>query len=143
MSDPIRRSYVQVLVGESLGERVFEVDRAQLVRYAGASLDFNPIHWSDLAAQRSGLEDVVAHGMLTMALAGRLVSDWAGDPGAVREFSVRFSAVVKVPASGSTQVHVSGTVQEKLGDGRVAVGLQVLSADREVLKAARAVVVLS
>lgn len=142
MSDPTLRPYSQVMVGESLGERVFEVDRASLVRYAGASLDFNPIHWSDLAARSSGLDDVIAHGMLTMALAGRLVSDWAGDPGAVREFSVRFSAVVAVPLSGFTQVHASGTVEEKLGAGRVAVGLRVVSAEREVLKAARAVVAL-
>lgn len=133
------RAYDDVEVGESIGALVAEVDRAQLVRYAGASLDFNPIHWSDLAAARAGLPDVIAHGMLTMGLAGRLATDWAGDPGAVCDYSVRFSAVVAVPADGGTTVRATGRVEEKLGEGRVAVGLTVESGERAVLKAARIV----
>lgn len=142
MSESGRRSCAGVLTGEEITAREFEVDRAQLVRYAGASLDFNPIHWSDLAADRAGLPDVIAHGMLTMALAGRTVTDWAGDPGTVVEFSVRFSAVVAVAAASPTTVRVSGRVAEKLGEDRVAVELVVESAGNEVLKRARAVVQL-
>jgi acyl dehydratase len=142
MSEPRLRSHRGVELGASLGERVFEVDRAQLIRYAGASLDFNPIHWSDAAARRSGLPDIIAHGMLTMALAGRLATDWAGDPASVVGISVRFSAVVAVPADASTPVRVTGSVAEKLDDDRVAVDLLVASGDREVLKRARAVLQL-
>jgi acyl dehydratase len=143
MSEPGRRSYAEVEVGEELAARSFEVDRGQLVRYAGASLDFNPIHWSDLAAERAGLPNVIAHGMLTMALAGRVASDWAGDPGAVVDFAVRFSAVVAVEAGAATPVWVRGRVEEKLGEGLVALGLVVESGEREVLKGARAVVRLA
>ena len=89
-----------------------------MVRYAGASGDFNPIHWSDRVAQQVGLPGVVAHGMLTMALAGRLVTGWLGDPGAVRSFSVRFTRPVPVPdvvegidsAEGAV-VELSGTLK--------------------------------
>ena len=73
------------------------VTRADLVRYAGASGDFNPIHWNERAAREVGLPDVIAHGMLTMALAGRLVTTWAGDPGAVVECAVRFTRPVWCP----------------------------------------------
>ena len=135
-----RRRYDEVAVGERIEAREFAVDRAQLVRYAGASLDFNPIHWSDAAAERAGLPDVIAHGMLTMAIAGRLVTDWAGDPGSVRDYSVRFSGIVPVPAEGTTTVRASGVIAEKLADGRVVVELLVESGERQVLKRARAVV---
>jgi acyl dehydratase len=143
MAEPRRRSYADVAAGEEIAARTFEVDRAQLVRYAGASLDFNPIHWSADAAERAGLPDVIAHGMLTMALAGRLATDWAGDPGAVVDFSVRFSAMVQVASGKATAVRVSGRVAEKLGEGRVAIDLVVESAERQVLKSAHAVVQLA
>jgi acyl dehydratase len=84
-------------VGDELPPLSVRVTRADLVRYAGASGDFNPIHWSDRVATAVGLPGVIAHGMLTMALAGRLVTDWAGDPGAVRSFGVRFTRPVVVP----------------------------------------------
>jgi acyl dehydratase len=142
MSEP-RRRWAEVEAGEEIATREFELDRAQLVRYAGASLDFNPIHWSDRAAERAGLPDVIAHGMLTMALAGRAVTAWAGDPGAVVDFSVRFSAVVAVAADAPTVVRVGGRVAEKLGEGRVAIELVVESAGNEVLKRARATVQLA
>jgi len=142
VSGPGLRSARELEVGESLGQRVFEVDRKQLIRYAGASLDFNDIHWSDAAARRSGLPDVIAHGMLTMALAGRLASDWAGDPTAVIEFSTRFLSMVPVPAQGSAPVHVTGTVAELLPGDRVAVDLEVTSSGAQVLKRATAVLQL-
>ena len=87
-------------VGTELPEQSFTVTRADLVRYAGASGDVNPIHWNQRVAQAVGLPDVIAHGMLTMALAGRVVSDWAGDPGRVLAYSVRFTRPVVVPDDG-------------------------------------------
>ncbi|WP_232663716.1 MaoC family dehydratase [Pseudonocardia sp. TRM90224] len=83
--------------GTELPPLPLRVTRADLVRYAGASGDFNPIHWSDRVATAVGLPGVIAHGMLTMALAARLVTDWVGDPAAVRSYSVRFTRPVVVP----------------------------------------------
>jgi acyl dehydratase len=100
-----------VAVGSSLPERVFAVTRADLVRYAGASGDFNPIHWNQRVATGVGLPDVIAHGMFTMALAGRVVTDWTGDPGALVEYQVRFSRPVVVPDDDSgAEVTVRGAV---------------------------------
>ena len=101
--------------GAELPEQRYRVTRADLVRYAGASGDFNPIHWSDRVATEVGLPGVIAHGMLTMALAGRLVTQWTGDPGAVRSYGVRFTRPVVVPDDdkGAT-VEISGTVAEVL-----------------------------
>jgi len=84
-------------VGDEIGPLEVRVTRADLVRYAGASGDFNPIHWSDRVATSVGLPGVIAHGMLTMALAGRLITEWVGDPGAVIEYGVRFTRPVVVP----------------------------------------------
>jgi acyl dehydratase len=105
-------------VGAELPPLTVTLSRTDVVRYAGASGDFNPIHWSDRVAQQVGLPGVVAHGMLTMALAGRLVTGWLGDPGAVRSFSVRFTRPVPVPdvvegidsAEGAV-VELSGTLK--------------------------------
>lgn len=83
--------------GDELPPLELRITRADLVRYAGASGDLNPIHWSDRVAGEVGLPGVIAHGMLTMALAGRIVTDWAGDPAAVRAYSVRFTRPVVVP----------------------------------------------
>jgi hypothetical protein len=84
--------------GTELPPLSLRVTRADLVRYAGASGDFNPIHWNDRVATSVGLPGVIAHGMLTMALAGRLVTQWTGDPAAVRSYGVRFTRPVGVPA---------------------------------------------
>ena len=92
-----RISAADVAVGTELPEQVFRVTRADLVRYAGASGDFNPIHWNERVATEVGLPDVIAHGMFTMALAGRVVTDWTGDPGALVEYNVRFGRPVVVP----------------------------------------------
>ncbi|OLT11485.1 dehydratase [Pseudonocardia sp. CNS-139] len=97
-------------VGDELPPLTLRVTRADLVRYAGASGDFNPIHWSDRVAGGVGLPGVIAHGMLTMALAGRIVTDWAG-PAAVRSYGVRFTRPVVVPDDDDgASVEVSGKV---------------------------------
>ena len=117
-----------VAVGQSLPARTFTITRADLVRYAGASGDFNPIHWNERFAREVGLPDVIAHGMYTMALAARAVTDWAGDPGAVTEYSVRFTKPVVVPDDGvGALLSVEGVVAAKLDGGRVRVDLTARS----------------
>jgi acyl dehydratase len=134
-------SAADVAVGSALPERVIAVTRADLVRYAGASGDFNPIHWSQRVATAVGLPDVIAHGMLTMALAGRVVTDWTGDPGALVEYQVRFSRPVVVPDDDSgAEVTVNGVVGALLEDGRVRVDLTVTTGGEKVLSLARAIV---
>src|SRR5947208_10914956 len=107
--------YDEVEVGTQLPEQTFMIQRADLIRYAGASGDFNVIHWNERVARSVGLPNVIAHGMFTMAQAGRFVTDWAGGFGTVLEFSVRFTAPVVVPDDdqGAT-IEVSGQVEEKL-----------------------------
>lgn len=138
MSTP---SYDETQAGTEIPPRQYQVTRLDLVRYAGASGDFNVIHWNERIARAVGLPDVIAHGMLTMALAGRFLAEWAGDPGAVAEFGVRFSAPVVVPDDdkGAT-VEFAGTVTGKLEGNRVAVDVTARSDDTKVLTRARAVV---
>jgi acyl dehydratase len=137
-------SYDDVEVGTELPEQTFPIERANLVRYAGASGDFNPIHWNQRFATEVGLPDVIAHGMFTMAEAGRVLTDWAGDPGAVEEYGVRFTRPVVVPDDGDgASLVVSGVVKEKLDDRRVRVELTARSSDEKVLSQARAVVRLA
>ena len=133
--------YDEVEVGTALPAQAFQIRRLSLVQYAGASGDFNPIHWNERTATSVGLPNVIAHGMFTMAEAGRVVTDWAGDPGAVVEYGVRFSSPVVVPDDdkGAT-LEVSGTVAEKLGGNRVAVDLDARVGDSKVLVKARAIV---
>jgi acyl dehydratase len=117
------------------------VTRADLVRYAGASLDFNPIHWNERVAREVGLPDVIAHGMLTMALAGRLVTDWVGDPGAVLDYGVRFTRPVVVPDDEvGALVELSGKVVERREDGTAKVDITVRFDGKTVLGKATAVV---
>jgi acyl dehydratase len=134
-------SYDQTQAGTEIPPRQYQVTRLDLVRYAGASGDFNVIHWNERIARAVGLPDVIAHGMLTMALAGRFLAEWAGDPGAVAEFGVRFSAPVVVPDDdkGAT-VEVAGTVTGKLEGNRVTVDVTARSDGTKVLTRARAVV---
>ena len=136
--------YDDVEVGTEIPARTYAVDRADLVMYAGASGDFNPIHWRESAAKAVGLPDVIAHGMYTMAQGGRFVTDWAGDPGAVVDYGVRFSSMVVVPDDdqGAT-ITVSGVVAEKLADKQVVVELTARAGDAKVLSRARAVVRLA
>jgi acyl dehydratase len=128
-------------VGAELAEQVYRVTRADLVRYAGASGDFNPIHWNERVATSVGLPNVIAHGMFTMALAARAVTDWTGDPGALVEYQVRFGRPVVVPDDDEgAELTVRGTVGAALEDGRVRVDLTVTSGGEKVLSLARAVV---
>ena len=132
-----------VEVGTELPEQTYRVTRADLVRYAGASGDFNPIHWNERVATSVGLPDVIAHGMFTMALAGRAVTAWTGDPAALAEYQVRFGRPVVVPDDDAgAEVTVRGTVGAVLEDGRARVDLTVTSAGQKVLSLARAVVTL-
>jgi acyl dehydratase len=130
-----------VTVGTELPGQTFRVTRADLVRYAGASGDFNPIHWNERVATEVGLPGVIAHGMFTMALAGRVVTGWAGDPAALEDYQVRFGRPVLVPDDDTGgEVTVRGAVGAVLDDGRVRVDLTVTSAGEKVLSLARAVV---
>jgi acyl dehydratase len=133
--------YQDIQEGAEIASRQYQVTRADLVRYAGASGDFNAIHWNERIATSVGLPDVIAHGMLTMALAGRFLTEWVGDPGAVTEFGVRFSTPVVVPDDdkGAT-VEIGGVVTGKLGGNQVAVDLTARSGDAKVLTRAHAVV---
>jgi acyl dehydratase len=135
-------SYADVETGAEIPPKSYQATRLDLVRYAGASGDFNIIHWNERAARSVGLPDVIAHGMYTMAQAGRYVTEWAGgDPGAITEFGVRFSSMVPVPDDDKGAViEVSGTVAEKLGDNKVAVDLVARAEGAKVLTRARAVV---
>src|SRR6187551_2187692 len=83
-------------VGQVVGEKTYTLTRDSLVRYAGASGDFNPIHYRDDVAESVGLPGVLAHGMLTMGLAIQPVVDWAGDPARVVDYQVRFTRPVPV-----------------------------------------------
>ena len=134
-------NYDDVEVGTELPAQTFTIQRVNLVQYCGASGDFNVIHWNERIAKAVGLPDVIAHGMYTMAEAGRVVTDWAGDPGAVVEYGVRFSAPVPVPDDDDgTTLSVRGTVAEKLDDNCVVVELDARVDDSKVLAKARAVV---
>jgi acyl dehydratase len=137
-------SYDQVEVGTQIPARSYQLKRVDLVKYAGASLDFNVIHWNERVATSVGLPNVIAHGMLTMAQAGKFLTEWAGDPGAVVEFGVRFSAMVPVPDDdeGAT-VEVTGKITAKLDDKKVAIDLAASSGGAKVLSRSRAVVRLS
>ncbi|MFD8593821.1 MaoC family dehydratase [Kitasatospora sp. NPDC059646] len=131
----------EVQVGTELPARSFPVTRATLVQYAGASGDFNPIHWNEKFAREVGLPDVIAHGMFTMAEAARVVTDWVGDPAAVVEYGVRFTKPVIVPNDGvGATIEVTGKVAALLDDNRVRVDLVATSDGQKVLGMARAVV---
>jgi acyl dehydratase len=138
--------YDDVEPGAELPPGVFPVTRATLVRYAGASGDFNPIHWNEKFAKQVGLPDVIAHGMFTMASAIRVVTDWAGDPGAVVDYGVRFTKPVVVPNDeAGAVIQVTGKVAAKLDDAErtVRVDLTATCADQKVLGMSRAVVRLA
>ena len=126
-------------VGTVLDEKVFYLDRALLKQYADASGDQNPIHQNEEFAVSVGLPNVIAHGMLTMALVGKYVSDFAGGSANVLEYSARFIKPVIVPAGEKVDLTVSATVAEVL-DGKVSLSLSATSAGVKVLGMAKAVV---
>ncbi len=124
-----------------LAPQSFRVTRADLVRYAGASGDFNPIHWNDRTAVKVGLPGVIAHGMFTMALVGRAVTHWAGAPDAVVEYGVRFARPVVVPDDDEgTLVEVTAKVKEVTEDGLTRLDLTATCHGEKVLAQARALV---
>ncbi len=131
----------EVSVGDELPPLSVRVTRADLVRYAGASGDFNPIHWNERFAREVGLPGVIAHGMLTMGLAARIVTDWAGDPGAVVQYGVRFGRPVPVPDDDKgALVEVTAKVTKVLDDGTVKVNVTASFEGKSVLGGASALV---
>ncbi len=131
-----------IKVGDEIAERVFWIDRDLLKRYADASGDQNPIHQDEIFAKSVGLPDVIAHGMLTMALAGKFVSDWAGGSAAIKEFSARFVKPVIVPAGKEVDLTLSATVVEVDG-ANVRLNINATSNGLKVLAMTRALVTKS
>ncbi len=127
-------------VGHVFTSASYDVRRADLVRYAGASGDFNPIHWSERVATSVGLPGVIAHGMYTLALAGNAVVAWVGDPAAVLSLGARFTKPVVVPDDDTgTTVTVAGVVKS-VEDGLATIDLTVTNADQKVLGMSKATV---
>jgi len=126
-------------VGTVLPERVFYIDRALLKAYADASGDQNPIHQNEKFAVSVGLPNVIAHGMLTMALVGKYVSDWSGGAAQVHEYSARFIKPVIVPEGEKVDLTVSAVVSE-LEDGKVKLDITATSAGVKVLGMSKALV---
>lgn len=128
-------------VGQEVGRREVAVDRSRLVRYAGASGDFNPIHWNERFATEVGLPGVIAHGMWTMGAAVGVVADWVGDPGAVVDYQTRFARPVPVPDPGAATVEVVAVVGALDADSRTArIDLTVTAAGARVLAKCQALV---
>jgi acyl dehydratase len=138
------RAFADVTIGEQLPGREVHVVRKDLVRYAGASGDFNVIHWDEHAAAEVGLPDVIAHGMLTMGQALQLVVDWLGDPGRIVEYGVRFTRPVAVAHDAGALLALSGKVLSLDDEARRAtVELTVAMDGQTVLGRARATVQLA
>ena len=133
-------NYDDVEVGHELPAQSFPIGRADLVRYAGASGDFNPIHWNERFATSVGLPNVIAHGMYTMAVVARVVTDWAGDPGAMVDYGVRFTRPIVVPDPDGAVLDVAAVVSGKRDDGLVDLELTATVSSQTVLAKARAVV---
>jgi acyl dehydratase len=127
--------------GYELPPAQVRVRRADLVRYAGASLDFNPIHWNDRVAGEVGLPGVIAHGMYTMAIAGRYVTDWLTDPGRLVSYSARFIRPVIVPNDDEgALVELSGKVRDVRDDGTARVDITAKFDGKAVLGKAIAII---
>ena len=124
-------------VGQELITFTRTLTRVDLVRYSGASTDYNPIHYNDAAAASLGLPGVIAHGMLTMGTALRVVTDWCGDPGRVLGYFVRFTRPVVVPAEGGVDVRFAGTVTA-ISDGVATVSIEASCDGVKVLGSATA-----
>ncbi len=128
---------VQAEVGQRLPGFTATLSRVELARYAGACGDFNPIHYNDAAAAALGLPGVIAHGMLTMGTALRVVTDWTGDPTRVLSYYVRFTKPVVVPATGVAEVSFAGTVTAVV-DGVATISIEAICAEAKVLGSASA-----
>ncbi|MDO8143214.1 MULTISPECIES: MaoC family dehydratase [unclassified Isoptericola] len=139
-----RPQLADLTVGDVVATRTVEIDRATLVRYAGASGDFNPIHWDEQFATEVGLPGVIAHGMCTMGTVVDVVTDWAGDPGAIVRYGTRFTKPVPVPARGAAAVEVVATVGATDADaGTARIDLTVTHEGVKVLGRTQVVVRLS
>jgi len=128
-------------VGTELFSATVELDRSSLVKYAGASGDFNPIHWNERFAREVGLPNVIVHGMLTMGVAASVLEEWLEDPGRVLDYGVRFTRPIPVPDPGSVEVAVVGklgAVDAEAGTARI--DLSVSSDGATVLGKAQAVI---
>ena len=132
-----------VQVGQELPSLTIHISRDSLVRYTGASLDRNRIHWDERFARSVGLPDVIAHGMFTMGTAINVVSEWVGDAGRVVEYGTRFTKPVVVPYEGGADVEVTGVVTAlDAGAKRATVELKAMCGTEKVLGRATAIVVL-
>ena len=127
-------------VGLELPPLTVTFRRDDLVRYAGASGDFNPIHWSDRMAGALGLPGVIAHGMLTMASAVRVVTDWLDDPADLVEYGVRFTKPVVVPDDDKGASVTFSAKVDKVADGLAEIDITAIAGEEKVLGRARAVV---
>ncbi len=127
-------SFSEVHVGLELPIQEFVFTRANLIRYAGASGDFNIIHWNERVAQEVGLPSVIAHGMLTMGTVIRVVTDWLGDPGKVIEYSARFTRPIPVPDTNEgTNIKVSAKVTELLDNNQAVIAISAIHNEATVL----------
>ena len=136
-------AFEDLSVGDALPPLTVHLSRAQLVRYAGASGDFNPIHWNPRAAREVGLPDVIAHGMLTLACAGRIVTDWTGDPGLVSGLESRFTRPVVVADEAGAELELTAVVGALDEAARTArIDITAKFAGQTVLGKARALVTL-
>ncbi|WP_146340938.1 MaoC/PaaZ C-terminal domain-containing protein [Nesterenkonia sp. NBAIMH1] len=125
--------------GQSIGTRRISLSRADLVAYAAASGDHNPIHWNERFAQEVGLDGVIAHGMLTMGAASDIVSEWAGDPSAILDYQTRFTKPVPVadadsgsPSEPTAELEVSGKVgklDEEAGTVRIDLTVELVEGE--------------
>lgn len=141
MTAAARPRIADLEVGQVVGTATVRVDRRDLVRYAGASGDLNPIHWNERFAVEVGLPGVIAHGMFTMGAAVGVVVDWAGDPGAVVDYQVRFTRPVPIPDPGAATIEVSAAVGELDPEaGTARIDLTVTVEGARVLGKAQAVV---
>jgi len=143
-ASPRALAFGDVSVGDELPARLVRLTRGDLVNYAGVSGDANPIHWSDEVVKLVGLDDVVGHGMLTMGLGGGFISSWLGDPGAVKEYNVRFTSPVFVPADSAAEIEYTGKVKSLDAETRTAViAIVAKSAGKKIFGRATATVQLS
>ncbi|MFF2084985.1 fused (3R)-hydroxyacyl-ACP dehydratase subunits HadA/HadB [Nocardia sp. NPDC058176] len=148
LPEPVLTSHAlafdSVSAGDALPPRVVRLTRGDLVNYAGVSGDANPIHWSDEIVKLVGLDDVVAHGMLTMGLGGGFITSWLGDPGAVKEYNVRFTSPVYVAADVPAEVEFTGKVKSVDPENKTAViAITAKSAGKKIFGRATATVQLS
>lgn len=130
-------------IGQIIGEREYVITRESLVRYAGASLDFNPIHFSDAHAKAVGLESVIAHGMLTMGCVIAPVLNWIKDPAKITTYETRFTKPIAVPDGLSATILVKAVVGAIDSENKnVRIDLTVTNDGVKVLTKSRAIVQL-